>query len=162
MDQSTPEEVSAELERMAEEQVSDLDAEADDRARRGKQRRVRVATIYAQGMVVSAADHYHAALVMLYGEEIAHWELARSLARQAVKLGDSRAWSIIAAAWDRVLLEQGEPQRFGTQFVRENGRLTLGRVDPQVTDAERAFYGVPPLWVQRQSAEQIQRREDNR
>jgi len=99
---------------------------------------------------------------MLYGEELAHWELARTLARRAASLGDPRAWSIIAAAWDRALLARGLPQRFGTQFVRENGRWTVGAVDPNVTDAERAFYGIPPLWVQRQSAEQLQRREENR
>lgn len=161
MDEPTPEEISAELERMAEEQITDLDTDAEDRARRGKQRRTRVATIYAQGKVISAQDHYHAALVMLYGEEMAHWELSRSLAQRAVNLGDSRAWSIIAASWDRALLARGEPQRFGTQFVREDGRWSVGRVDPQITDAERAFYGVPPLWVQRQSAEQLQRREEN-
>lgn len=160
MDQPTPEEISAELEQLAEEQITDLDADANDRARRGRQRRTRVATIYAQGRLVTARDHYHAALIMLYGEELAHWELSRSLARRAVALGDTRAWSIIAASWDRALLARGEPQRFGTQFVRENGRWTVGRVDPRVTDAERAFYGVPPLWVQRQSAEQLQRRED--
>ena len=44
----------------------------------------------------------------------------------------------------------------------ENGRWSLGRVDPRVTDAQRALYGVPPLWVQQQNVDQLQRREEER
>jgi hypothetical protein len=151
---------SAELERLAEEQINDLESEGEDRAQRGKQRRERVVELYAQGAVDSAQDHYHAALVMLYGDEPPQYDLARTFANRAAKLGEQRAWSVMAAAWDRALLAQGAPQRFGTQFVRENGRWSLGEVDPAVTDAERAMYGVPPLWVQRQNVEQLQRRDD--
>lgn len=149
-----------ELARLAEEQISDLDAEGEDRVRRGKQRRERVAQLYAQGAVESAQDYYHAALVMLYGDDVAHYDLARTFARRAADMGESRAWSVVAAAWDRALVSRGRPQRFGTQFIRENGRWSLGSVDPAVTDGERAMYGVPPLWVQQQSVEQLQRRED--
>ncbi|HMP42686.1 MAG TPA: hypothetical protein PKA05_20065 [Roseiflexaceae bacterium] len=117
--------------------------------------------LYAAGLITNGPDNYHAALVMLYGEERAHFDLARTFARRAAALGDSRAWSLVAAAWDRALLARGEPQRFGTQFVREEGRWTLGKVDPSVTDSLRAFYGVPPLWVQQQSADQLQRREES-
>jgi len=31
-----------------------------------------------------------------------------------------------------------------------------------VTDAQRALYGVPPLWVQQQNVDQLQRREEER
>ena len=160
MEQLSPEELSAELERLAEEQINDLDSESGDRSLRGKQRRERVVALYAQGALRSAQDHYHAALVMLYGEDVAHFELARTFARRAAALGESRAWSVVAAAWDRALLARGRPQRFGTQFIRENGRWSLGNVDPRVTDSERALYGVPPLWVQKQNVEQLQRREE--
>ena len=67
---------------------------------------------------------------------------------------------MIAAAWDRSLLARGRPQRFGTQFIRENGRWSLGRVDSRVTDYQRALYGVPPLWYQQQNVDQLQRREE--
>jgi hypothetical protein len=149
-----------ELARLAEEQINDLDTEGDDRVRRGKERRERVAQLYAQGAVETGQDYYHAALVMLYGEDVAHYDLARTFARRSAGLGEPRAWSVVAAAWDRALLARGEPQRYGTQFVRENGRWSLGQIDPSVTDGERAMYGVPPLWVQRQHVEQLQRRED--
>lgn len=160
MEPFIPEEPSDELERLADEQLSDTESESVERIQRGKQRRMRVLDLYNQGVILSADDHYHAALVMLYGEEVAHFELARTFARRAATLGSARAWSIIAAAWDRSLIQCGRAQRFGTQFVREQGRWTLGRVDPSVTDAERAMYGVPPLWVQRQAVERLQRREE--
>jgi hypothetical protein len=151
---------SAELERLAEEQISDLDSEGDERIQRGKRRRERVVSLYAQGAIETPQDNYHAALVMLYGDDVAHYDLARTFSRRAADAGEQRAWSIIAASWDRWLLARGAPQRFGTQFVRENGRWSLGKVDPRVTDGERALYGVPPLWVQRQSVEALQRRDE--
>jgi hypothetical protein len=160
MDPRSQEDPDKELERLAEEQISDLENEGQDRARRGKRRRERVVALYAAGAVQSPQDHYHAALVMLYGDEVGHFDLARHLARAAARNGEERAWSVVAAAWDRALLARGQPQRFGTQFVRENGRWSLGSVDESVTDGERAFYGVPPLWVQRQHLEQIRRRDE--
>ena len=161
MDLRGHEEPSEELERLAEEQVSDLESsEMVERGLRGKRRRERVADLYAAGFVRSPEDHYYAALVMLYGEEIVHFEFARRLARTAARTGEERAWSVIAAAWDRALLARGKAQRYGTQFVREQGHWTLGNVEEQVTDAERAFYGVPPLWVQRQHLDAIRRRDE--
>jgi hypothetical protein len=162
MDSRSQEDPSQELERLAEEQIADLDTENSERKLRSKQRRERVVTLYAAGMVQSPRDHYHAALVMLYGEEAGHFDLARQLAERATHNGEARAWSVVAAAWDRSLLARGKPQRFGTQFVRsDQGRWSLGSVDERVTDAERAFYAVPPLWVQRQHLAHILRREDN-
>ena len=160
MEPRSPEELSAELERLAEEQLNDLDSESTERSQRAKQRRERVVALYAQGALRTAQDNYHAALVMLYGEDVGHFDLARTFARRAAALGEPRAWSVVAAAWDRALLARGQPQRFGTQFVREHGRWSLGRVDPSVNDYQRALYGVPPLWVQQQNVTQLQRREE--
>jgi hypothetical protein len=156
------EDPSAELERLAEEQINDLDTTGEERIRRGKQRRERVLALYGQGALRSAQDNYHAALVMLYGDDVAHFELARTFAERASLIGEPRSWSVIAAAWDRSLIGRGLPQRFGTQFIRENGRWSLGKIDPRVTDAQRALYGVPPLWVQQQNVEQLQQRDEDR
>ena len=70
MEPRSSEDPSAELERMAEEQINDLDSEGEDRTRRSKQRRERVVTLYAQGALRSAPDNYYAALIMLYGEDV--------------------------------------------------------------------------------------------
>lgn len=160
MDPSELEEPGDELERLAAEQLSDLNSDSDDRSTNARVRRERVLSLYRQGEITEPFENYHAALIMLYGDEIAHYELARTFARRAAALGEPRAWSVVAAAWDRILLRRNRPQRYGTQFIREEGRWTLGEVDPAVTDAERAFYGIPPLWVQRQNAAALQRRED--
>jgi hypothetical protein len=155
------EETSAELERLAVEQLNDDEGELEARRQRGRSRRARVRQLYQQGAVRTGEDYYHAALVMLHGDEIASLELARHMARRATELGEQRAWSVIATAWDRALIKRGLPQRFGTQFVRENGRLSLGPVDPSITDSQRALYGVPPLWVQQQTVERLRRREES-
>src|SRR5215467_8827651 len=139
MEPLSPEELSAELERLAEEQVNDLDTDDDDRVPRSKRRRERVVALYARGALRSAQDFYYAALVLLYGEDVAHFDLARTFAKRAATLGEARSWSVIAAAWDRSLLARGRPQRFGTQFIRENGRWSLGKVDPRVNDYQRAL-----------------------
>lgn len=161
MEQLSPEELSAELERLAEEQVSDLDNESEERKTRSKQRRERVVALYARGAIRLGQDYYYAALVLLYGDDMAHFDLSLKFAKRAAAMGEQRAWSVIAAAWDRALLARGRPQRFGTQFIRDgNGRWSLGRVDTRVNDYQRALYGVPPLWYQQQNVEQLQRREE--
>ena len=160
MESFDSDDMSKELKRLAEEQLEDIDSEEDDRHQRAKSRRERVLELYGQGLIGSGEDNYYAALIMLYGDDVAHFELSRTFARRSSELGDPRAWSIIAAAWDRSLIARGKPQRYGTQFIREEGRWSLGRVDPRVTDSQRALYGVPPLWVQQQTVERLQRREE--
>jgi hypothetical protein len=63
-------------------------------------------------------------------------------------------------AWDRWLVASGKPQRFGTQMIKQDGRWSLGAVDPATNDFERALYAVPPLYVQEQRAKQLQRQEE--
>jgi hypothetical protein len=120
----------------------------------------RVIDLYAEGAIIEPRDYFHAAVVLLYGEKSAHYELSRNFSRRAAKEGESRAWTVSAMAWDRWLLAVGKPQRFGTQIIRKDGRWSLGNVDPQISDIDRAFYGVPPLHVQQQRAVQLQRQED--
>lgn len=161
MEPREQEEPGEELQRMAEEQMSDLESENEsDKQQRSIRRRGRVAELYAAGTIQTAEDYYHAALVMLYGEDPQHYEQARRFGQRSAALGEPRSWSIVAAAWDRWLLAEKKPQRFGTQFIREAGRWSIGEVDPAVTDSERAMYGVPPLWVQRQNLEQLRRRDE--
>ena len=101
-------------------------------------------------------------IVVDNGSSDGSYELAKTFAQRAATIGEPRSWSVIAAAWDRSLIGRGLPQRFGTQFIRENGRWSLGRVDPRVSDAQRALYGVPPLWVQQQNVDQLQQRDEDK
>jgi hypothetical protein len=155
--QPQSEEPAEELERLARET---LEAQAGAADSVGARRRCqRVIDIYAAGHVQDARDNFHAAWVMICGETQGHYSLARMFARRATDLGEARAWTLRAMAWDRWLVASGKPQRFGTQIIKQQGRWSLGAVEPTISDLERAFYAVPPLYVQRQRAEQLQRQE---
>jgi hypothetical protein len=65
-----------------------------------------------------------------------------------------RARWLTAAAYDRWLMYQGKPQKYGTQYVHDGVRHRLWDVDPTTTDAERAAWKVPPLAEQLRKAEE--------
>lgn len=151
------EEPSEELERLARETLEAQSGTADPVGAR--RRCQRVIDLYAQGSILDARDNFHAAWVMLCGETQGHYSLARLFARRATEMGEERGWTLRAMAWDRWLVAGGKPQRFGTQIIKQHGRWSLGNVEPEVSDHERALYAVPPLYVQRQRAEQLERQE---
>jgi hypothetical protein len=61
---------------------------------------------------------------------------------------------LYAAATDRLLIKQGKPQKYGTQYRRKNkgSGWELSPVDPRTTDKERVEYDVPILKEARMSA----------
>lgn len=154
MNDAMKESFSVELERLADEQLQD-----DNQAAR-RARCARVCDIVVVGGVSSGADYYYAAVVLLHGETPEEFATALYFARTAARHHDPRAWSVVAASWDRLLIAKRKPQRFGTQFIRVDGHWGLGPVDAHISDVERAFYGVPPLWVQRKTAAALQRYEE--
>lgn len=113
---------------------------------RDRARRARVEQLLADGAVRSAEDHLHAAFVFQHGDELAHYWQAHELALRADELGDQgHARWLAAAAYDRWLMFQGRPQRYGTQYRGVGGQYELYPVDPATTDEERARWNVPPL-----------------
>lgn len=153
-----PEDAGDELMRLAREAIEAQSGSVDTEGAR--RRCQRVFDLYTQGEIRSAQDHFHAAWVMLCGETQGHFSMARMFSRRATELGEERAWTLQAMAWDRWLVATGKPQRFGTQIIKQNGRWSLGVVDPRVSDFDRALFAVPPLFVQVQRAEQLQRQEE--
>lgn len=110
-------------------------------------RRQRVDVLVAAGRARVAADYYHAAMVYQHGDTPTDAGRAHDLAARAVALDpghDAARW-LAAASLDRQLMYQGQPQRYGTQFMQVDGVWSLWPVDPAVTDAERATWKVPPL-----------------
>lgn len=71
--------------------------------------------------------------------EAAHRRLLALLATEP------RARALAAAAYDRIRMLAGEPQKFGTQWTEREGRRELWPVDPATTDSERAKWGLPAL-----------------
>lgn len=104
-------------------------------------------SLVEQGRTKKADDAFHAASLLVESDRPAEVERAAALARQALAgdpdLLDARP--LVAIAVDRARMLAGQPQKFGTQLVEVAGRWKVYDVDPAVTDAERAEWGLPPL-----------------
>ena len=80
--------------------------------------------------------------------------MVAELAGRAHQAGVDGVGVIYAEAVDKILLYQGQPQRFGTVMVEHQGDVVQPPVDPTVSDAERAELGVPAIAeLQRRMAE---------
>ena len=111
-------------------------------------RRARLDEIREAGDIVTADDHFHAAMLLQHGDSPEDYNDAHELAKRAFELDpDLRvAGWLSAAAKDRYLLAIGEPQWYGTQYSGSNGLTILREVDEtKVTDEQRKALGVPTL-----------------
>lgn len=132
---------------------------------RDAHRRQRVSELLAEGQAPAPEDYFHAALIYQHGETLDEIWRAHELAQRAADLGatgtlgdkDSR-W-LAAAALDRWLMYQGQPQKYGTQFVPDGARIRLWDVDPATTDEERAAHHVPAVRDQLRQAEIMSQQE---
>jgi hypothetical protein len=80
-----------------------------------------------------------------------------TLALEAMELGHPKARWLTAAAYDRWLMYQGKPQKYGTNYVTDGVRHRLWDVDPATMDTERAAWDVPSLAEQLRKAEEATR-----
>lgn len=145
-----------ELRRIFEEDQADREGPMHPQIMaRDAARLARVQQLLDEGAVRAAEDHLCAAFVFQHGDQLEHYWQAHELALAAVDLGHGppARW-LAAAAYDRWLMRQGLPQKFGTQYRGQGSRYVLYEVDPATTDEERARWDVPPL------AEAIARAEE--
>lgn len=108
-------------------------------------RRATARALLAQGRLSTAEDYYHAAFLFQHGSDAADYLLAHSLAMAAVAHGKTEANWIAAATLDRYLMKIGQPQIYGTQYVRpkESG-VTMDPYDRAlIPDSLRITLGVP-------------------
>lgn len=126
---------------------------------RDTDRRRRAGELLAQGAVQTAEDHYHAALLFQHGDGVDEIAQARACALKAAEMGHGAARWLAAAALDRWLMYQGQPQKFGTNIVPDGTRQRVWDVDPQTTDAERAAWDVPPIAEMERRAAETSARE---
>jgi hypothetical protein len=115
-------------------------------------RRERVRALAARGALLSADDHYHAAMIFQHGRDSAAYHQAHVWAQRAEQLDSTQLrirW-LVAATWDRYQMSRGQPQWFGTQTTRlkaGHGSVVLYTMDrTRVTDEERERRGVGRLW----------------
>lgn len=83
------------------------------------------------------------AAVLVTGDLPAEVEAAQALALACTK--EPAARPLAARAFDRLRLLAGQPQKYGTEVVVQDGVRTLWPVDPNTTDSERAKWGLPAL-----------------
>src|SRR5436190_9053990 len=81
---------------------------------------------------------------LLGSDAVADVELAHALALAAMRT-DPQARPVAAAAYDRLRMLAGAPQKFGTQTIERAGCRELWPVDAATTDSERAKWGLPSL-----------------
>lgn len=115
--------------------------------RRDAERRREVDALVARGALRTAADHYHAAMVLQHGSDSTAYRRAHTLAATAARMGHVPARWLAAAALDRYLLSTGRPQHYATQFVEhDDGTWYLNHLDSTaVTDDERHRVGARTL-----------------
>jgi len=112
---------------------------------RDAERRKRLQMIIASEELTEAEDYYIAAWLLNHGETVAEIWQAHTLAKKAAELGLRRARWLAAATFDRWLMYQGKPQKYGTQLVPDGKRQRVWDVDPTTSDIERAEWDVPSL-----------------
>ena len=126
-------------------------------------RREEVLALLNAGRVKTAKDFYNAAMVFQHGASADDIRLAFSLAWISATM-DPKATSsrwLTAAAWDRIMMHEGVPQWYGTQFTKSKPEAPweLYEVDETVVDdEERIRMGVPTLKEARERAEGMNRK----
>ncbi|MBV9228441.1 MAG: hypothetical protein JOZ18_03935 [Chloroflexi bacterium] len=146
-----------ELLRLYEEDQADRKGQMHpDMRERDRVRRQRIEELISAGALQTGEDYFHAAMIFQHGEMLAHYWRAHELAKKAAEMDHSTGRWLTAAAYDRWLMKQGKPQKYGTQYISHGGGpYTLWEVDPTTTDAERAEWNVPSLAEAQRRAEQI-------
>jgi len=136
--------VSRQLAEAARADAKDRTKEAPAvRAARTEVRRGLAAGAVASGAVCSAADAWHAGLLLQRGGN--DRGLAFQLLQQACDARYPSACPHAAGAWDAQLVARGAPPWFGAVYKGDGGAACLVAFDPDSTDASRTAYGAPLL-----------------
>lgn len=122
-------------------------------------RRERVMKIVTADEAQTAEDYYYAAWIMNHGETPDDARNGHILALRSSELGYRPARWLAAASYDRWQMYQGEPQKYGTNYIYDGRRDRLWEVDPKTTDEERAAWDVPPLAEQIRKAAEANRHQ---
>ena len=115
-------------------------------------RRTRVNEFLDSNKVRTGKDYYRSAMIFQHGTDTLASSKAIALMKKAIELDRNTNKWLLAAAIDRHLMRKGQPQIYGTQYVRmgANAKFERYRIDStKVTDEERKAYNVETLAEQR-------------
>ena len=117
-------------------------------------RRVRVDELAKENEVKTAKDYLNAGIIFQHGNDTVASRKAVEYFGKAIEIDSTlnRWW--YAAAVDRDLMRRGEPQMYGTQFIKNeatNDQWKRYEIDTtKITDEERKYYRVETLAQQRE------------
>jgi hypothetical protein len=109
---------------------------------------------------LTGQDYFHACIIFLHGDCPEDFWLAYAYGLKSIDSGYKMAKRFTAAAYDKWLMYQGKPQRFGLQYVPDGTRLRVWDVSPETTDEERAEWDVPPLEKLNEAAKEATEKYD--
>ena len=125
-------------------------------APRDEQRRAATRKLLADGALHTGEDYNAAAFVFQHGGDANDYLLAHTLAVVAVAKGERKAAWIASATLDRYLMQIGQPQILGTQYMFHKQPQATWTQEPYardlISDALRKELGVP---VQAEQAERM-------
>ena len=127
--------------------------------KRDAERRRRLQSIVGSGGLKEPEDYYRSAWILNHGESVEEIWQAHTLAKRAAELRFRQARWLAAASYDRWLMYQGKPQKYGTQIVPDGKRQRVWDVEPATSDAERAEWDVPSLAEMNRRAEEVTSQE---
>lgn len=125
-------------------------------------RRAEVNKMITNGEVKTSQDYYNAAMIFQHGNDTIASGKAVKYMKEAVKLDPEINKWLLAAAIDRDLMRKGEPQIYGTQYVKNSADAPyeLYTVDStKITDEERISYGVPTLQQARERLKMMNKKK---
>lgn len=128
--------------------------------KRIKDRLTKVRLIFNTDKHFSGEDYFYACILFMHGDCPEDFWQAYQLGLKSVGLNYNVAKKYTAAAYDKWLMYQGRPQKYGLQYVPDGTRLRVWDIDPETTDEERAEWDVPPLQQLYKIAEEATKKHD--
>ncbi|MTI29400.1 hypothetical protein E1171_01090 [Cytophagales bacterium RKSG123] len=127
---------------------------------RFRQRNIKAKSIIETSEQLEGVDFFHACIMFIHGDCPDDFLQAYNYGLKSIELNHINAKKFTAAAYDKWLMYQGKPQKYGLQFVPDGVRLRLWDVDPETTDHEREKWDVSPLRKLYEMAEEATKKYD--
>lgn len=130
-------------------------------AKRDSLRQARIWELLDSNKVRTSEDYHNTAMIFQHGSDTVASAMAVKMMKKAIELDPTRNKWLLAAAIDRHLMRKGEPQIYGTQYVRKNGSpWELYKIDTtRITDKERIEFGVETLAEQREKVKRLNKKD---
>ncbi len=105
----------------------------------------KVRRIVNADILLTAQDYANAARILQHGSKSSDFLKAQELSLKAFELGDEAMLRHSALAEDRYLKSIGKAQKYGSQIVCDAGGWHLYKLNPQISDKDRADKNIEPI-----------------